>query len=177
MIQLRERHLESSALFELASEILELTHGSPTRLVVNDRLDVALACAAHGVHLRGDSLPASAVRAIAPPPFQIGRSVHSPDEAAAAGEVDYLIAGTVWPTPSKSGERAWLGLSGLRAIVSASVAPVLAIGGVTLERAREARACGAAGVAAIGLFAAADGEGRSCSAKPLHDIVAALHEV
>ena len=66
LIQIRERDLETSALVSLVLRVVELTRGSRTRVVVNDRLDVALACGAHGVHLRGDSIPASRARRIVP---------------------------------------------------------------------------------------------------------------
>jgi thiamine-phosphate pyrophosphorylase len=130
-----------------------VTRGTRTRVVVNERVDVAIACGADGVHLRADSLPAAAVRAIAPPAFLIGRSVHTATEARASGTaVDYLLAGTVWPTQSKPLDYALLGVTGLAGIVAAAAVPVLAIGGVTIERAGEAAAAGAAGVASIGLF-------------------------
>ena len=125
-------------------------------MVVNDRLDVAIACGADGVHLRGDSFSAESARRVAPPRFLIGRSVHTPEQARAAGPVDYLIAGTVFRTASKGSAAPLLGVDGLRAIVRASAAPVLAIGGVAVDRASDAAAAGAAGIAAIGLFASGD---------------------
>lgn len=151
LIQIRERDLEAAPLAALVSAVMACARGSATRVVVNDRLDVALACGADGVHLRGDSIPVADARRLAPAPFLIGRSVHSAAEAAAAAGADYLIAGTVFPTASKPGV-AVLGSDGLRTIVRASAAPVLAIGGVTLERFAEIAATGAAGIAAIGLF-------------------------
>jgi thiamine-phosphate pyrophosphorylase len=157
LIHVRERDLEARELCELVSGIVRATRGSTTRVVVNDRVDVALACGADGVHLRGDSMPAIRVRAIAPAGFLIGCSGHSAAEAmASAGAADYLVAGTVFPTTSKPGMTAFLGVDGLSAVVRAVSVPVLAIGGVTLARAGEAAAAGAAGVAAIGLFARPD---------------------
>jgi thiamine-phosphate pyrophosphorylase len=120
---------------------------------VNDRLDVALAAGAAGVHLRGDSVAPSRVRKIVPAGFIVGRSVHSVAEAmAAAPDVDYLIAGTIWPSPSKPPDRAAAGPGLLRRIARSAGVPVLAIGGVTLERMPEIASAGAAGAAAIGLF-------------------------
>jgi thiamine-phosphate diphosphorylase len=88
-----------------------------------------------------------------PPGFLIGRSVHSADEANQVGsDVDYLVVGTVWATPSKPAEHPLLGAEGLAAVVRASDVPVLAIGGVTLERIPQVASAGAAGIAAIGLF-------------------------
>lgn len=152
LVQIREPGLEAADLSTLVSAVMRIARGTATRIVVNDRLDVALACGADGVHLRADSIPASAARTLAPAPFLIGRSVHSRDEAAGVSDVDYLIAGTVFPTPSKPEGGARLGFEGLRAIASATRVPVLAIGGVTLDRLDDVRSAGASGVAAIGLF-------------------------
>src|SRR5205814_6308936 len=93
-------------------------------------------------------------RALAPSAFLIGRSVHSIDEAQeAAPHVEYLIAGTVFPTVSKPADRPLVGLEGLRAIAGCVRVPVLAIGGVSLDRITSLARAGAAGIAAIGLFA------------------------
>lgn len=152
-LQIRERDLEPSDLAAIVSDIVAMARGTATRVLVNDRVDVALACGAAGVHLRGDSVPAAAVRSIVPAGFVIGRSVHTVAEAVAAGaSVDYLIAGTVWPTPAKPPGRPVLGIDGLAAIVRAVGVPALAIGGVTLDRIGEVAACGGAGIAGIGLF-------------------------
>jgi len=78
LIKVREKDLEAAALSALVSELVRLTRGTGTRVVVNERLDVALACRADGVHLRGDSIPALRARSMAPPGFLIGRSVREP---------------------------------------------------------------------------------------------------
>jgi thiamine-phosphate pyrophosphorylase len=154
LIQVRERDLDAAALAELVGDLVRLARGTATRVVVNDRLDVALTCGAHGVHLRGDSIAAAKARAIAPAGFLIGRSVHRVDEAVgAAPDVDYLIAGTMFPTSSKPGLDKLLGSAGLAAIARAVSVPVLAVGGVTMDRIGTLADTGAAGVAAIGLFA------------------------
>jgi thiamine-phosphate diphosphorylase len=152
LVQVRERDLEAAALADLVASILAAARGTPARVVVNDRLDVALACGADGVHLRADSIAVADARRIAPPGFLVGRSVHSIAEAQSARDADYLIAGAVYPTPSKPPSTAWLGVDGLRAIVRAVSVPVLAIGGITPENSADVAAAGAAGVAAIGLF-------------------------
>jgi thiamine-phosphate pyrophosphorylase len=154
-IQVRERDLEAASLAALVIAILTITRGTRTRVVVNDRLDVALACGADGVHLRGDSVPVQAARRLAPTGFLIGRSVHRVDELEPAAGADYLIAGTVFPTASKPAGVAQplLGIEGLSAIVRAAHAPVLAIGGIADDRIEQITAAGAAGFAAIGLFA------------------------
>jgi len=165
MIQVRERGVDGGPLALLVAELVRLTRGTATRVVVNDRLDVALACGADGVHLRGDSIPSESARSIAPLGFLIGRSVHDEREAKTAAEtVDYLIAGTVFPTSSKPGLTEWLGLEGLARICRAVAVPVLAIGGITAERVPSIAAAGAAGIAGIGLFADAN--------RPLTDVVA-----
>lgn len=152
LIQVRERDLEAGDLAALVEAVVSLARGTTSRVVVNDRLDVALACGADGVHLRGDSIPTVDARRIAPAGFLIGRSVHTVDEASAAERCDYVIAGTVFPSRSKAAGATILGIEGLRAIVRASQAPVLAIGGVTADRFDDVAAAGAAGVAGIGLF-------------------------
>src|SRR5438034_1512504 len=132
LLQIRERDLEAGSLAALVSGAVAVARGTPTRVIVNDRLDVALAAGADGVHLRGDSVAPAAARRLAPRGFLVGRSVHSADEAAAiAADVDYLIAGTVFPSASKSQGSKWLGEAGLAAVVRAAGVPVLAIGGVT----------------------------------------------
>jgi thiamine-phosphate diphosphorylase len=104
------------------------------------------------VHLRGDSISVAHARRVVPSGFLIGRSVHAVEEIAAADGCDYVIAGTVFPSRSKGGSAPLLGIDGLRAVVRAARAPVLAIGGVTPARFGEIMATGAAGVAGIGLF-------------------------
>jgi thiamine-phosphate diphosphorylase len=165
LIQIRERDLDAAALTALATEIAAVARGSATRVVVNDRLDVALVSGAAGVHLRADSIGVADARRLGPAPFLIGRSIHTADEAAAAAGADYVVAGTVFPTSSKPEGTRCLGVKGLRAIVTASRAPVLAIGGVTLDRLPAIAATGAAGFAAIGLFVSG----------PLSEIVTAAH--
>jgi thiamine-phosphate pyrophosphorylase len=179
VLQIREPDLEASELARLVTGMVAMARGSRSCIVVNDRLDVALACGAGGVHLRANSMPPLAARSIAPRGFLIGRSVHTLEEAAAvASDVDYLIAGTVWPSESKPGGTAGpplLGLSGLATIAAAVSVPVLAIGGVTLDRIPGVAACGAAGVAAIGLFIASqsDEDGSGCRALALDGTVEA----
>jgi thiamine-phosphate diphosphorylase len=171
LVQVRERDLEGAALMRLVQRCVQAVRGSRTRVLVNDRVDVALAAGAHGVHLPGHGLPAPRVRLITPRGFLIGRSVHHASEAeriVREGGVDYLVFGTVFPTSSKIGVQP-AGVDGLEAAVTAVPVPVLAIGGVTLERTRQIARAGAAGFAAIGLFADACAEGRD----RMHAIVAA----
>lgn len=168
-IIVRERDLEARALADLTIAVLEVARGTPTRVVVSDRVDVALASGADGVHLRGDSIAPDAVRRMTPRGFLVGRSVHSAKEAAAITGVDYLIAGTVWASASKPDGDSLLGLDGLSAIAQAVRVPVLAIGGVALDRVADIAAAGGAGIAAIGLFIG-PAENR-CRAAPLSALV------
>jgi thiamine-phosphate diphosphorylase len=161
LVQVRERDLEGAALTRVLSRCVGAVAGTRTRVLVNDRLDCALAAGAHGVHLPGHGVAASRVRHIVPRGFLIGRSVHDASEAARVtgeGGLDYLVFGTVFPTPAKA-DVAPAGLRGLAAAAAATPLPVLAIGGVTVDRANEVARTGAAGVAAIGMFADACAHG------------------
>jgi len=170
-VQIREREMSGDALAGLVAASVAIARGSATRIIVNDRLDVALAAGADGVHLRSDSVPVSAARRIVPAGFLIGRSVHDAAEAASEGAgADYPIAGTVFPTSSKSGEVRVLGVEGLAGVVRAARQPVLAIGGMTLDRLPAVAAAGAAGIAAIGLFLAED-RGLPCRSGPFRESV------
>lgn len=154
LVQVREPGLDTRPLAQLVAACLEAVAGTRARVLVNDRLDVALATGAHGLHLRADSYPASRVRQAIPVPFLIGRSVHSVEEAGAAtddGGTNYLIFGTVFETSSKPHQRA-AGLDRLAAVASATYLPVLAIGGMTHARIGEVTAAGASGVAGISMF-------------------------
>jgi thiamine-phosphate pyrophosphorylase len=155
LVQVRARSLDGGALQRLVERVLGAVEGTGCRVVVNDRIDVALAAGAHGVHLRADSVPAARARRLLPHGL-LGRSIHSEGEAAAAAReavVDYLVFGTVFPTTSKPADHAAAGPVALqKAVRAAGGIPVLAIGGLTLDNVAEAAAAGAAGLAAIGLF-------------------------
>jgi len=152
LVQVRERDLGAAPLAAIVRDAVDVARGSATRIVVNDRLDVAIACGADGVHLPADSLRPAEARRLAAEPFLVGASVHSVEEAVAAAGADYLVAGTVFPTASKAALDRLLGPDGLAEIARAAAAPVLAIGGVTLGRVARVATAGAAGIAAIGLF-------------------------
>ena len=150
LIQIREHGLDAGHLARVVRACLRSVAGTRARVVVNDRLDVALAAGAHGVHLRESSLPAREARSIVPNGFLIGRSVHTAEDAATLareGSVDYLIFGAVFPTPGKAAPPA--GLEALRLAVQSATVPVLAIGGVDHSTAAAVAATGAAGLAAI----------------------------
>ena len=155
IVQVRQPALDGGPLLVLVRRCLETLAGTRTRLVVNDRLDVALAAGAHGVHLRGDSIAALRLRARTPRGFLIGRSVHTVTETAlvtAQGGLDYLVFGTTFPTTSKPGRQA-AGVEALADVCAATAVPVLAVGGVTSSNFTAIARSGAAGFAAIGLFA------------------------
>ena len=155
LVQLREPALDDRDLALLAGACVDAVRGTRTRIVVNDRLDVALVSRAHGVHLRGDSFPAKRARTIAAPGFLIGRSIHSAEEAQRASEdraADYLLFGTVFASRSKPG-REPAGVAMLAEAARAAVVPLLAVGGITAENAALVARAGADGLGAIGLFA------------------------
>ncbi len=158
-VQIREKDLATGPLEQLARAGVNTAYGSSTRLLINDRLDVALAAGAGGVHLGGASPPVADVKRWcaaggAPQDFQVGASCHSLAEAREAerGDPDYLFFGPVFATPSKADYGPPQGLGLLEQVCHSVRIPVLAIGGVTLENAAECLAAGAAGVAAIRLF-------------------------
>lgn len=160
LVQIREADLGDRALGRLVERAVDCTRPTRTRIVVNDRVDVALAHGADGVHLKSGSVPAARLRPHVPGDWIVGRSIHSPDEgarAAAAGGLDYVLLGPVFRTASKPGRRP-LGTAALRRAAAALPVPVLGIGGVTTDNVRLVAGSGAAGAAAIGLFAALAGE-------------------
>jgi thiamine-phosphate diphosphorylase len=149
IVQIRERDLDAGLLVAFTRRLV--ARAGDTRILVNDRADVALAAGTDGVHLRGDSVSAADVRTIGRD-WTIGRSVHEGDEVlTAANAADYLLFGTVFPTVSKAAGPV-SGVAALGAIVGQSPIPVLAVGGITPVRAAVCAAAGAAGIAAIGLF-------------------------
>ena len=155
VIQVRERDLADRDLAVLVRRIIATVAGTSTRVLVNDRTDVAIAAGAHGVHLRGDSPPAARVRAIAPAGFTIGRSVHSIDEIDAAvddGASDYLLFGTVFASAGKPAGHPVAGCEGLREACRRSPLPVIAIGGIDASRIDDIANTGAAGFAGVGMF-------------------------
>ena len=155
LIQVRERATDDRTLLHIVRECLEVVRGTRARVIVNDRLDVALASGAHGVHLKGRSLPPARARTIAPAGFLIGQSVHNAAEAATAGGfADYVTFGTVFETLSKPGQPA-AGCTALGDAIRATTVPVLAVGGVNVDNAADVARAGASGVAAIGLFGGA----------------------
>lgn len=156
LFQIREKTLSARALYELTARAAEITRGSNTRLLVNDRSDVARTAGADGVHLTTQSLPADVVRKTFGPEFLIGVSTHSLEEARAAqaGGADFVVFGPVF---EKRDFGAPQGLDKLAEVTSALPGfPVVAIGGITLDNVPVCFEAGASGVAAIRLLNDAD---------------------
>ncbi len=147
MVQLREKRLTARQLFELARQSVSITRNSGTKLLVNDRADVAFAAGADGVHLTSRSLPAPAIRANFPAGFIIGVSTHSLEtaRAAKAGGADFITFSPIFPTQSKINYGAPQGSEKLRGIVKdLGGFPVFALGGVNGKNYREVLEAGAA---------------------------------
>ena len=158
MIQIRERHFDDRSLLQFAREVIDAMRPFSTRVLINERTDVALASGADGVHLKSDGPAVLDVRRIVPDGFLIGRSVHSEREGQvveSAGGCDYLLFGTVFRSPSKPDDHRLAGPEGLRGICASVSLPVIAIGGISVARVQDVRAAGASGIAAISLFAEA----------------------
>lgn len=147
-LHVREKHRSARELVDWHARLKPLL--PHTAVVLNDRLDAALAANADGVQLTGGSLSAQQARRIAPPGMAVGCSVHSAEEAAEAAlqGADYVLFGHVFATGSKPG-LAPRGLDALAEAAKASPAPVIAIGGIEPERVQSVLAAGAAGIAVL----------------------------
>lgn len=155
LFQIREKNLSAQVLYELVMRATKITRGSLTRLLVNDRFDVALAAGADGVHLTSASLPTRVVRETAGPQFLIGVSTHSLETARDARDsgADFAVFGPVFETESKRAYGPPQGLDKLQQVTSALQGfPVVAIGGITLDNAESCFVAGASGIAGIRLF-------------------------
>ncbi|MBV8084935.1 MAG: thiamine phosphate synthase [Chloroflexi bacterium] len=149
-VQLRDKSASAATMFRQGSDLLEATRRYGVKLAVNDRLDVALAVGADGVHLAGQSLPVSSASFVSERRLLVGRSVHALDEAiqAAADGADYLTFGHIFPTGSKPGLEP-RGVRELARIVDAVTIPVMAIGGIHAGNLEQVTATGCAGIAVI----------------------------
>jgi thiamine-phosphate pyrophosphorylase len=163
-VQLRDKTATASELLQQARMLLGPVRAAGALLFINDRLDVAIAAGADGVHLGPNDLPVAAARRIAPPGFLIGCSTDHPG-AARQAELDgasYIGCGAVFGTTTKldaAGER--IGVQRLRDVAAAVNIPVIAIGGITTANVGEVVASGAAGAAVVGAVMAADDPGRA----------------
>jgi thiamine-phosphate pyrophosphorylase len=154
-VQVRAKDASARALLELGRAILPGARANGALLLVNDRLDVALALGADGVHLGPDDVPVAAARRAAPEGFLVGASADDPEVARrlVADGASYIGCGTIYATTTKPDAGDAIGLDGLERVAAAVNAPVIGIGGVTAERAVEVaahtRAAGVAVVAAV----------------------------
>ena len=150
-VQLRDRRAGGATLLAAARELRALTRTHGALLLVNDRIDVALASDADGVHLPAASFPIAAARALLGPTPWIGRSTHSASEAATAATegADYVVLGPIFATPLKEPFGPPLGIAALGDAAAHVPCPVVAVGGITAENAPTLRAAGAHGAAVI----------------------------
>jgi thiamine-phosphate pyrophosphorylase len=147
MIQVREKDLSARELLDLVYKVRDLAAGTRTRVLVNDRLDIAHAAGIDGVHLPANGLPPDRVRQFVK---LLGVSTHSVEEAIAAenARADFIVFGPIFDSPGKNA----IGLTPLTSVVSSVRIPVLAIGGITAANSRQVLDAGAAGIAGIRLF-------------------------
>lgn len=160
VVQLRDHEATTRALCRAAEAVRVVLEGTGVPLVVDDRLDVALAVGADGVHLGQSDLPVVAARAIAGPELLIGWSVTDRREAELAsslpeGTVDYLGVGPVFPTTTKADASPPLGIEVLGDICASATVPCVAIGGITASEAPAVAAAGAAGIAVVAAICSA----------------------
>lgn len=170
-VQLREKDLSSRQLFELALRLRSLTREHGARLLINDRIDIALAVGADGVHIGAGSLPVAEARRVLGPELLIGYSAHAVDEAlrAECAGADFVTFGPVYSTHSKLKYGQPLGVERLAAAVRALSIPVFALGGVKKTSIAEVMASGCQGVALISaIFSAPDPQ--DCSRFLLEEI-------
>ena len=162
VIQLRDPVSKTRALVEEARALVSLTRSAGVPFIVNDRVDVALAVGADGVHLGQADMTVADARALIGPVPLLGLSITSAADLAASdlSEVDYLGVGPIFPTPTKVDAAPAMGLDGLRAIRAATDLPIVAIGGLHAANASEVVAAGADGIAVVSaICAASDAEG------------------
>jgi thiamine-phosphate pyrophosphorylase len=155
VIQYRDKNASSRTLYERARELRKITREAGVLLIINDRLDIALAVGADGVHLGKDDMPFESAREIMGASYIIGISATNYEEAAAAQGADYIGLGPIYPTPSKDDAAEPIGLQGLNRTRSSVSVPIVAIGGITADNVEEIITAGADGVALISAVASA----------------------
>ena len=152
LVQLREKEMPAGEFYEHAKAAVEVARRSGVTLIVNDRVDIALAANAHGVHLGQDDMPPDAARKLLGDEAIVGYSTHNIEQATKALSlpIDYLAIGPIFATSTKSDTSPVLGLDGLRAVRNAiGAVPLVAIGGISVANAREVIEAGADSVALI----------------------------
>ena len=165
-IQLRGKEMGGRQLYQVGTVLRRLAKELDLLFIVNDRVDVALAVEADGVHLGQDDLPLTEARRLLGRKMVIGISVDTVEEALAAqrGGADYLGAGPVFPTTSKTDTGPVMGPDGLQRICAAVRIPVVGIGGVSVFNARQVMEAGAAGLAAMSAIVSAPDVAAAASA-------------
>lgn len=158
IVQYREKNASTRRMIKEAGELKELCRRLGVPLVVNDRVDVALAIDADGVHVGQDDMPPEMARRLIGPDKILGVSAETPEQAirAAAGGADYVGASAVFATPTKPDTGEPIGLQGVAAIARVSTVPVVAIGGINAGNAAEVMRAGASGIAVISAIVSAD---------------------
>lgn len=157
VVQFRQKTGSTRELLALAQDLREITRGSATHLVINDRVDVAMAVGASGVHLGDQDMPVRVARRLLGPEVLLGASVASEEEVreAEAAGADYLGVGPIYPTGTKADAGDAVGLEQIRRFRAITSLPIVAIGGITAAAAAEVAAAGADMVAVISAVAAA----------------------
>ena len=158
MVQYREKSATTRQMIEEAGELCALCRAAGVSFIVNDRLDIALAVGADGLHVGQDDMPVRLARVLLGPGKILGVSANNPAEAldAVAGGADYIGASPVFATPTKPDAPKPLELSGLRQVAAAVSVPVVAIGGINAQNAASVIDAGAAGVAVVSAIVGAD---------------------
>ncbi len=158
VIQLREKEATTREFIALGQRLRELCRAYHVPLIINDRVDVALAIEAEGVHVGQDDMPVALARRLLGPDKIVGATASTPEEArqAEADGADYLGCNAVFYTPTKTDTGTPLGVEGFRRLVQAVSIPVVAIGGIKASNAAELIRAGAAGVAVVSAVMAAD---------------------
>jgi thiamine-phosphate pyrophosphorylase len=150
-VQLRDKGASALGLYQSGQELLRIVRDAGALFFVNDRVDVALALGADGVHVGPDDLPVASLRAVVPPGFLIGTSTDDPKVATklVADGADYIGCGTVYPTGTKPDAGEVIGLDGLERVVRTVPVPVVGVGGITPSRSGQIARTAAAGVAVV----------------------------
>ena len=158
MVQLREKDCSTREFIELAAKLMETLKPLGIPLLINDRIDVALAVDADGVHIGQSDMPYKTARALLGPDKIIGLSVENMEDIRVANEldVDYVGISPVYSTHTKTDTAAPFGLDGLREAVKLSIHPTVAIGGMNMKTAKDVMTCGTDGIAVVSAIVSAD---------------------
>jgi len=173
LIQLREKQMSVREFFEQARAAVAVAGRNGVHLIINDRVDIALAVGAHGVHLGQDDMPAAAARELLGPNAVIGYSTHNIEQAIAATKlpIDYFAIGPIFATMTKSDTAPVLGIEGLRAVrLAIGAFPLVAIGGINHTNARDVISAGADSVAVISALLSDSGRISEVTGSLLQDL-------